>query len=47
MSLSWDCMDDSDAREEIDDEESNVVSQQRFHKYGLMEVYAVLATYSF
>ena len=24
MSLGWDCMDDSDAREKINDEESNV-----------------------
>lgn len=40
-------MDDSDAREGIDDEESNVVSGERFHKFGLMDVYAALATYGF
>lgn len=30
MSLSWDCMDDSNAPEAINDEESNVVSRKAF-----------------
>lgn len=45
MSLSWDCMDDRNVREGIDDEESNVVSRVGFIKYHLMDVYSMLATY--
>lgn len=45
MSLRWDCMDDRNAREGIDGEESNVVSRMGFMKYHLMDVYGMLATY--
>lgn len=45
MSLNWDCMDDSDVREVINDGESNVVIRVGFIKYHLMDVYAVLATH--
>lgn len=45
MSLSWDCMDDRDVREVINDGEGNAVSGVGLIKYHLMDVYAVLATY--
>lgn len=45
MSLRWDCMDDRNAREGIDGEESNVVSRMGFMKYHLMDVYGMLASY--
>lgn len=38
-------MDDRNVREGINDEESNVVSRERFIKYHLMDVYSTLATY--
>lgn len=44
MSLKWDCMDDRNVREGINDEESNV-SRVGFIKYNLMNVYGMLATY--
>lgn len=45
MSLSWDCMDDRNVREGINDEESNVGSRVGFIKFHLMDVYGMLATY--
>lgn len=45
MSLSWDCVDDRNVREGINDEESNVVSGEGFIKYHVMDVYSMLAMY--
>lgn len=44
MALKWDCMDDINVPEVINDEESNVVSRVGFLKSSVMDVYGTLAT---
>lgn len=44
MSLKWDCMDDRNVQEGINDEESNVGRRVCFIKYSLMDFYGMLET---